>query len=140
MLIYDDIYSWEGWGGKLRLGSGSCHLQIYDLDQPGMMDITHIKPVIVIVSDVQESTLSVRSCASHIATRVTSEFYIEPQRMMWIEFYPAKLYGTVKMHKIPERYDIVEFVWHEDSAINPRWRPLKPPLLEMIKEIIKSIT
>ena len=31
MLIYDDIYSWEGWGGKLRLASGKCRLRIFDL-------------------------------------------------------------------------------------------------------------
>ena len=113
-------------------------MQIYDLDQPGMMSITHIKPVIIIVSDVQESTLSVRSSASHIATKVTSEFYIEHQRMMWIEYYPEKTYGTVKTQNITEKYDIVEFVWHEDSAVNPHWRSLKPPLLDMIKEIIRA--
>ncbi|MCF8069063.1 MAG: hypothetical protein K9L30_10800 [Desulfobacterales bacterium] len=140
MLIYDDIYSWEGWGGKLRLGSGSCHLQIFDLDQPDVAEITHIKPVIVIVSDIQESELSVRSCASHIATRVMAEFYIEHQRMMWIEYYPEKTYGTVKMNKIPERFDMVDFVWHEKSAIDPRWRPLKPPLLDMVKALVRAKT
>ena len=31
MLIYDDIYSWEGWGGMLRLASGKCRLRIFDL-------------------------------------------------------------------------------------------------------------
>ena len=31
MLIYDDIFAWEGWGGELRLASGECRLRIIDL-------------------------------------------------------------------------------------------------------------
>ena len=31
MLIVDDVFAWEGWGGRLRLEAGKCRLKIFDL-------------------------------------------------------------------------------------------------------------
>ena len=31
MIVYDDIFEWEGWGGRLKLANGRCRLRIYDL-------------------------------------------------------------------------------------------------------------
>jgi hypothetical protein len=136
--IYDDIFEWEGWGGKLKLGSGKCHLRIFNLKSDTVENLTPIKPVIVVVSDIPGSTMSVRSCAGHIATQMTLRFDIDPQRMLYVEHYPAIRYGGKQEHEIPEHYDAVEFTWHEDRAIQPRWRPLPPPLVEMIKEVIDA--
>ena len=132
MLVHDDIYHWEGWGGKLRLGSGKCRLRIYDLGKEGTKRLTHLKPLLVIVSDLTDSTMSIRSCAGHIATTVTQEFNINPSRMLYIEHYPAKTYGEQNEHLISERYEVVEFAWHEDKALHPKWRTLKPPILDII--------
>jgi len=138
MLIHDDIYSWEGWGGKLKLGSGSCRLRIYDLKKGGAAGLAHLRPIIIVVSDIPESRMSVRSCAGHIATSVTRDFRIDPHRMLWIEHYPTKVYGQDGKHVIPERYDIIEFVWHENKAIHPKWRPLNQQLLEIIKDLMSE--
>jgi hypothetical protein len=62
MLIYDDIYSWEGWGGTLRLASGKCRLRIFDLTEKNRDRLAHLRPIIVIASDVPDSKMSVRSC------------------------------------------------------------------------------
>ena len=80
MLIYDDIYAWEGWGGKLQLASGKCRLQIFDLARDTAGDLSLMRPMLVLVSDVPESKMSVKSCAGHVATKVTKEFKIDPQR------------------------------------------------------------
>ena len=85
MLIYDDIYSWEGWGGRLRLGRGKCRLRIYDLDKDSSKGLTHIKSTIVVVTDIPDSGVSVRSCAPHVATVVSREFNIDPHRMIWVD-------------------------------------------------------
>ncbi|MEE9536795.1 MAG: hypothetical protein V3V51_05065, partial [Desulfobacterales bacterium] len=61
MTIYDDIFSWEGWGGQLRLASGKCRLRIYDLEQEKAGSLSHLRPIIVVVSDIPESRMSVRS-------------------------------------------------------------------------------
>lgn len=137
MIIHDDIYSWKGWGGKLRLASGKCRLLICDL-RKGSTKVAHLKPVIIIVSDVPESNMSIRSCAAHIATSVTKDFNINPHRMLWVEYYPEKTYGIGDTHLIPERYDTVEFVWHEDKAIKPEWRPLNPNMLETAKKLVQE--
>jgi hypothetical protein len=136
MKIYDDIFTWDGWGGKMRLASGSCQLRIYDQKQAQRGSATILRPIIVVVSDIPEQTLSIRSCAGHIATVVTHKFNIDPHRMMWVEHYPATEYGVRNVHIIPERFDLVEFAWHEGRAVNPHWRALKPPLLDSIKEVM----
>lgn len=135
MIIHDDIYSWEGWGGKLKLGSGSCRLRIYDLKKGSAKGLSHLRPIIIIVSDVPKSRMSVKSCAGHIATCVTRDFSIDHNRMLWVEHYPEKTYGAQGKHIIPERYESVEFVWHEDKAINPKWRPLNQTMMDVIREL-----
>ena len=138
MLIHDDIYHWEGWGGKLRLASGSCRLQIFDLKKGRTSGIAHLRPIIVIASDIPESRMSVRSCCGQIASKVTREFNLDPQRMLFVEYYPQTTYGENNEHIIPEKYDAVEFVWHESRAIEPKWRTLKPPMLDVIKALVEG--
>ena len=140
MLIYDDIYSWEGWGGRLRLASGKCRLRIFDLKKHDKGGLAHLRPIIVIVSDVSESPMSVRSCSGHIATSVTREFNIKPHRMLFIEYYPKTVYGQRQEYMIAEKYDVVEFKWLQEKAIEPKWRTLKPPLLDMIKKLVAEAT
>lgn len=137
-LIYDGIYKWKGWGGELLLGSGSCRLRIFDLSKGGSDKLTHLRPMVLVLSDVPESTISIRSCAGHIATGISREFHIDHHRMMYIEHYPATVYGERKDHFIAERYDVVEFTWQDDKALQARWRPLKPPMLDVIKQLIES--
>jgi len=137
MLIYDDIYSWEGWGGTLRLASGKCRLRIFDLTDQGRAGLAHLRPIIVIASDVSDSRMSVRSCCGHIATCITAEFNIKPHRMMFIEYYPQTVYGEKREHIIEEKYDVVEFNWLQEKAIEPKWRTLKPPLLDAIKALVE---
>lgn len=139
MLTYDNIYSWEGWGGKLRLGSGKCRLRIFDLRKDRTAKgISFLKPIIVVVTDVADSKLTIRSCSGHIATCVTNEFDIDPSRTLWVEYYPQTTYGQQGEKLIPERLEAVEFEWQADKAIKPRWRPLQSPLLEAVKQLIDS--
>jgi hypothetical protein len=136
MLVYDDIYSWEGWGGTLRLASGKCRLRIFDLKDKNTSGLAHLRSMIVIASDVPDSRMSVRSCCGHIATSVTKEFNIKPHRMMFIEYYPQSEYGENREYLIEEKYDLVEFTWLDEGAIEPKWRTLKPPLLDAIKGLV----
>jgi hypothetical protein len=138
MLIYDDIYHWKGWGGKLGLASGSCRLRIFDQKKGELKDLVLMRPVIVIVSDVPGNDMSVRSCAGHIATMVTKDFEINPQRMLWVEYYPASEYGRELVHTVPEKYDSVEFTWKNDMAIFPKWRTLKPPMLDEVIKLVRK--
>lgn len=138
MLIHDDTYTWHGWGGKLRLANGKCRLRIYDLKKSDSLTIAHLRPIIVMVSDVSGSPMSVRSCAGHVATSVSRDFNIEPSRMMYIEYYPESVYGERGEHVIAEKYDAVDFEWTEGGAIHPRWRILQEPLLDSLKTIVSG--
>jgi hypothetical protein len=136
MRIFDDIFSWEGWGGKLRLANGHCRMKIFDLTRSKKEDFSVLRPIIVVITDDPESPMSIKSCTSHIATLVTERFKINPQRMMFIEYYPQVLYGKHKEHAIDEKFELVEFTWHEKKAIGPKWRALQPPLVDLVKKLI----
>lgn len=135
MLIHNDIFSWKGWGGKLRLASGKCRLKIFDLSKGREKGLTHIRPLIVIVSDVSDSGMSVRSCSSHIATMIAQEFGFDHNRMLFIEYYPPTTYGGKKETLIPERYEAVDFTWHKDKALEPKYRHVTSPMLETVTEL-----
>ncbi len=134
MQIHDDIFAWKGWGGRFQLGSGKCRLRIFDLTDSRERTAT-LRPLIVLVSDVPDSPMSVRSCAGHIATTVTAEFNLDHHRTLFVEYYPPTAYGDHSQHHIAERYDAVDFTWIENRAIQPRWRTLKPPLLDLVESI-----
>ena len=138
MLIYDDIYFWEGFGGILRLASGKCRLRIFDLKKGDQGGLAHLRPNIIIASDISGSRMSVRSCCGHIATGVARKFKIKPDRMMFIEYYPETVYGEQEEHVIGEKFDAVDFSWLEEQAMHPRWRPLKPPMLDIVKRLMES--
>ena len=139
MLIYDDIFSWEGFGGVFRLAAGQCRLRIFDLAKGQPAKVALIKPMVVVVSDLSESTgplkkISVRSCASHIATSVARQFHIDPQRMTYVEYYPSSHYGEQGEHTIEAKFDVVDFTWFEEKALHAKWRPLVPPLRDLVAE------
>ena len=136
MLIHDDIYAWEGWGGKLRLASGKCRLRMFRITQSHSEGLTVLRPTVAVLSDVPDSRMSVKSCVSHIATSVSRDFKLDCHRVLWLEYYPAETYGTKDEHIIPERIEQVEFTWHDNKAIKPNWRPLKPPMLDIVKKLI----
>ncbi len=136
MLIYDDIFNWKGFGGKLKLASGKCRLKIYDLSGDQADGLTHLKPIVVIAIDHPESTMSVRSCSSHIATLVSQTFHVAPGRMQFVEYYPRKTYGKDGKNVIPEILEAVDFTWKEDLAMHPRLRPLSPPLLKRVLALL----
>jgi hypothetical protein len=137
MLIYDNIYSWEGFGGKLHLASGKCRLRIFDLKKGSRKGLDYIKPIIAVVSDTPGSKMSIKSCSGHIATKITREFNIDPSRMLYVEYYSRVIYGVNNEKLIPERYDAIEFTWHGEKAIKPKWRSLKPPLVDLIKRLME---
>ena len=139
MMIFDDIFTWEGWGGELRLANGRCRLRIFDLKQSEQKKIAHLRPMVVIVSDVPKKNIndmSVRSCAGHIATSIVHRFDIDPNRMLYVEFYPEVTYGTHNEYRIAEKFEVVDFTWKEEKALNPRWRILNPPMLGIVKDLL----
>ena len=141
MILYDGIYSWKGWGGRLKLGSGQCRLRIYDLRKRKEKGVAHLKPIIVIISDLPDETdwaptkMTVKSCASHIASNVVKEFNIDPNRMMWIEHYPEPPEKDLIRYS-RERFDLAEFTWHDLDATKTVWNPLPRAMEDLVKRLM----
>ncbi len=136
MLIYEDVFEWQGFGGQLKLGSGKCRLSIFDLSSEQAGRLAHLKPVIVIASDHPDSLMSVRSCSSHIATMVSSTFEIPPNRMQFVEYAEEKTYGPDDQKVIPEKFVAVDFTWKDNKAMHARLYSPSPPLLDRLKELL----
>jgi len=46
--------------------------------------------------------------------------------------------GLLKNQSFIHADDAIEFTWHEDKAIKPKWRTLKPPLVDLIKKLMED--
>jgi hypothetical protein len=141
MVLYDDIFEWEGWGGKLKLARGRCRLWIFDLNQGRGRGLVHLRPIVVVASDLPRDTMmmgevSVRSASSHIATVVCRQFAIDPQRMQFVEYTPAETYGKKGEYVIQAGFDAVDFTWEDNLALFPKSRPLDSPLLDIVRELL----
>jgi hypothetical protein len=143
MRIHDDIFEWEGFGGKLRLASGRCRLWIFDLNRPHRGGVMHLRPMVVVAADLPQDGMlkgqvTVRSANSHIATQVSHRFRIPPQRMLFVEYTPAETYGPHGEYRIAAVLDAVDFTWQEGLALYPRRRTLEPPLRDLIQGLVEG--
>lgn len=143
MIIHDDIFTWDGWGGVMRLASGKCRLRIIDLRKINPKGVTLMKPFVVVVEDLPSDgpfygRMSVRSCCNHIATQVSKKFNIDPARMLFVEYYPPKTYGKNKEYTVTERIETVELTWSDGKALNPSWKPMAEPMRGLILDLIRQ--
>ncbi len=138
MVIYNGIYHWEGLGRKIGLTAGKVRLRIFDLTDKAAGNVVHLRPLIVVVSDVPGEFLTVRGCAGPLASFISKEFAINRHRMLWIEYYPPVSYGSRTAKYIPEKFEVVEFAWKDGMAVHPQWRELKPPLLDVVRALVQQ--
>ena len=141
MVVYDDIFEWEGWGGRLKLAKGRCRLRIYDINRSGRQEVLHLRPMVVVASDLPregmlKGEVSVRSAAGHIATVVSRKFNIDPPRMQFVEYTPSETYGKNKEYLIAAAYDAVEFTWQDGLALFPRMNPISESLKALLRELL----
>lgn len=137
-ILYNGVFEWEGFGGRLQLAAGRCHLWLFDRGRENARHLSHLRRYVAVAADSPESRLSVKSCVSHIATRVSQRFQIEPQRMLFVEYYPEKTYGPDNAKVIPERFDKVDFTWYEGKAMHPKWQRPEPAQLEAVRELMRA--
>ena len=141
MFIYNGTFSWDGWGGAIRLAAGKCHLWLFDLRHlprrpKGMI---FMQPLVGVVKEIDpDNPVSLRSVTSHIATQVTRRFNIEPRRLLWLEYLPPRSYRGPNPRTVPARLDLVELKWVGDKAMHPSWRPLEEPLQSLIQDHLES--
>ncbi|ABW68485.1 hypothetical protein [Desulfosudis oleivorans] len=137
MILYNDIYHWEGLGKAFGLATGRIRLRIFDLDKaPENRGVRHLRPMVVVVSDVPGESITVKGWAGPLASFISRAFHIDPHRMLWVEHYPAVQYGVKHVKQIDEIFEAVEFTWEEGVAVAPKWRPLKPPLRDVVKNLV----
>ena len=138
MLLYDSIYKWDGFGGRLKLASGKCILRLYDLTRDDDANLALLKPYIALTTDHPDSGMSIKSCAGHIVTCLVKDFGLDPARTAYIEYYPETTYGPSGQHTIAERFEILEFMWCDGKALHPKWRPLPEAMLDQVKPLVRG--
>lgn len=142
MKLFDDIFTWEGYGGNFNLASGRCRLRLFDLSKDQNVTVQWLKPIVAVVNDLPGDDLSamkkvsVRACIGHIATTIVHRFKLDRNRMLVVEYYPKATYGQKPEKVIPEKFDVVDLKWHGDKALFPNWRPLPSAMLETVRQLI----
>jgi hypothetical protein len=109
---------------------------MFDLTRGAASDISLLQPIVAMAMDHPESPMSVRSCVGHIATCVVENHGITPSRMLFVEYYPAVIYGKQEERFIPQRFERVDFQWHGRKALFPKWRAATDPLLASLRPLV----
>lgn len=135
-LIYDGIHEWEGWGGTLRLGSGKCRLRLFELASDTAKNLVSLKSTVAVVSDVPDSTLSVRSCSTHVVVSIAEKYNIDVRRIMYVEYYPPSVFGPHQERSLPKRFEVADFTWYEHNAPQVKWRSLNTDLIEILEKYV----
>jgi hypothetical protein len=98
-----------------------------------------MQPLVGVVKEIDpDNPISLRSVTSHIATQVTRNFNIDPRRLLWLEYAPARTYGGKTPRTLPGHLDVVDMNWVEGKAMIPKWRPLDEPLRSLVKDLISE--
>jgi hypothetical protein len=142
LKIFDDVFNWDGYGGKFNLAAGRCRLRLFDLSKSETAAVPLLRPIIAVVSNLPGDRpsamkqVSVKACISHVATTIVHRFKIDHNRMVLVEHYPRQTYGRDSEKVIPEKYEVVDLKWHGEKALFPSWRSLKPPLLDIVRTLV----
>mgnify|MGYP000887703752 FL=1 len=133
MLIYDDIYTWEGPHDRRDhvLWLISCHLRIIDLtlSYPG---ISFLKPKIVVASDVTEGPKR-KICAETLGRQIYKAFNLDMKRTLWAEYDPFLPNRIMAAHMKPRYHDGSELIY------SISWRSLQSAERELIRRFIPSL-
>ena len=98
----------------------------------GQPAVQHLKPIIVLANQTGVAT-SLTSCAETIGKKISFDFRLEINKVLWLEHLPSKpgqLYAAVFTPKSSFGPDI-------DYKI--QWRPARPNEINLIKPFIPDI-
>jgi hypothetical protein len=112
MNLIDTVYRFTGLGDC----ASTCHLRILPLNDGRR---------VVICSELPDNHgTSVTNFAEELAGLVCTDYAIDPERLVWIEHYPASTY-----HRKAD-WDLVTFAVHLSDGRRsvfeePTWRPMQ---------------
>ena len=100
---------------------------------PSACNITIHRAIQLVVAEETGEGQSVTNACEFIATEVVKRYDVDPERMLFIEHYPAAQRPTYG-----ESFDLVTFRWDGKRFWNPDWRHLPPHEVYTILNAVKS--
>jgi hypothetical protein len=132
MLIYDDIYTWEGPDFNDRaIWLLSCHLWMIDLSLSNP-NVLHLRPKIVVASDVNEGPKR-KICAETLGKQIYKEFDLDIKRTLWVEYDPSIPTKMAAALMKPQYHDGREIIY------SIQWRKLMTSEKEIIRRFIPRL-
>ncbi len=105
--MIDLIYNYKGFHGC----ESKCRIRIFKTADKD----------IVVASELRDNPgTSITHFAEYLATRIIFEYDIIPERLIWIENYPARTFSGDKIER--ETYDFIEFKWDGENFSKPEWK------------------
>lgn len=127
---YNGLYHYNGYR-TVQIGRyneehpipSTCHLRMVE---------TGGETVVIATELADNEGMSITNAYEWLASRITQEYELDPQRTRFIEHYSAASYVG---GSIPDTYDEVSFVWNGREAHNPQWRRLQGEKLAALQTI-----
>lgn len=132
MLIFDDIYTWEGPEVEDHaLWIMSCHLWIIDMSLSNP-DVEFMKPKIVVASDQSEGPRR-HICAETLGRQIYQDFQLDIKRTLWVEFDPGLPSKAAVAELRPKYHDGNETIY------SISWRKLMKSERDIIRQYIPRL-
>ncbi|MBU1169875.1 MAG: hypothetical protein KKD44_09975 [Proteobacteria bacterium] len=132
MLIYDDIYTWEGPAhGDQALWIMTCHLWIIDLSL-SHPEIVFIRPTIVVASDISDGPRR-KICAETLGRQIYLDFHLDIRRTLWVEYDPSLPAKMTVAYMKPRYHDGQEMIY------SIQWRNPMNTEKDMIRRFIPKL-
>ncbi len=109
--MVDTIFNYKGSNNR----DAKCRIQIFE--QVGRI-------VIVATELADNSGYSITNAAEQIVAEVCRKFNIDPEKLIWVEYYPPK-------KSTASRCELVQFNWDGQYFSRPRWASLSKQEIEL---------
>lgn len=132
MLIYNDIFTWEGpKTDNKNLWLKSCHLWVIDLSSPDN-NVEYLKPVIIVAMDKSDGPKR-KICAETLGKQIFSDFNLDMKRTLWVEYDPDTTNKIMAANFKPKYHDGSELIYSIE------WRAVTDYELNIISSHIPEI-
>ena len=134
MIVYDGTYHLrpDADGSPEPIGKWLCAWRVRIINlaekQPG---VRHLKPTIVIANPAGSSA-GFTSCAEGVGKKISQDFNLDIDQVLWIEHTPAK---SEKWHTaVFKPQDSVG----PETYYNIQWRPATPNEIDLIEPFVSK--
>ena len=113
LIEEDERFGYNGLGGQ----RSTCRVRLFNSEQTGQ--------IVAVVTELPTNPgSSVTNSVENLATAITEQFEIEPERFLMVEHYPAEQHAGSTFDASYSRVNLKHDARHGFIKASPAWTPL----------------